>query len=98
MTILKFSFTVVAKSREEALEEIDSQVREMMSRLSGEPWLTVVDDVRKIPMAGKIFDPDSYVYIANREVIFGGPTVMGDFPGWRDGFRPQDQSDTGFIF
>lgn len=91
--VLKFGFTVMAKSRDEVLEELDLKVRELMASLSGEPWVTVVDDVRKIMTGMNFADPDNFVYIANREVVFAGPTVLGDSPSWRDGFRPQDKND-----
>jgi len=93
MTILKFGFTAMGKSRDEALEVIDLQVRELMSQLTGEPWITIVDDVRKIATGMDFSNSENFIYLANREVVFGGPTVLSNHPTWRDGFRPQDRGD-----
>jgi hypothetical protein len=93
MSVLKFGFTVMGKSRDEAIEELDAKVREVMEQLTGEPWITVVDDIRKVHLGGLSLDSDNFIYLATREVVFGGPTVLRDHPVWRDGYRPQDKGD-----
>lgn len=93
MAVLKFGFTVMGKSRDEALEELDNQVRDIMTNMTGEPWITLVDDVRKIATGMDFTNPDNFVYLANREVVFAGPNVLSNHPSWRDGFRPQGGSD-----
>jgi hypothetical protein len=90
VAVLKFSFTVLGETRDAALEEIDALGREVLSRVSGEPWVSVTDDVKKVPTGTNILDPGNYAYLATQEVVFAGPTVLGDSPSFRDGFRPQE--------
>lgn len=93
MSILTFSFKAIGDTRDVALEEIDKAVRETLTHVGGEPWLVVTDDIQKVPIKPDLSRPDSYIYVAKQEVVFAGPTVLGEMPQFRDGFRPQ--SDGG---
>ena len=95
MAILKFQYTALGESRQAALDELDAAIRSAMTSLGGEPWVTVSDDVKKILIGSNPTDPTNYAYIAQQEVFFSGPTVLGkDLAQFRDGFRPQ--SELGF--
>jgi len=95
VAILKFSFSALGETRDAALEEIDGAVREALSHVGGEPWVTVTDEVKKVAVGSDITNPNNYAYVAIQEVFFAGPTVLGDGPSWRDGFRPQQDADLG---
>jgi hypothetical protein len=99
MAILKFQFTALGETRQEALDEIDAAIRSVLENIGGEPWIKVTDDVKKIVIGGNILDPSSYAYLATQEVFFAGPTVLGQDVAsmFRDGFRPQDQLSGGDI-
>jgi len=96
--ILKFSFSVVGETRAAVLDKIDASVRMVMEQVNGEPWLVVTDDIKKLPLTrANMEDPSNYVYVANQEVFFAGPTVLGkDSAAFRDGFRPQDEPTDPF--
>jgi len=93
MSILRFQFTALGETRDQALEELDAAVRASLTHVGGEPWMITQDEVQKIPVKADLNDPASYAYVARQEVLFVGPTVLGDKPSFRDGFRPQSDGD-----
>lgn len=95
MSLHRFSFIVLGESRDAVIEELDSHVRSIFERVDGEPWITITDDYDLIQIRPDYRDPGSFVYRGVREVVFGGPTILGDLmPKWEDGFRPQGRDDS----
>jgi hypothetical protein len=97
---LSFGFKVLGRTRDEALEKLDTLVREALTVAGGEPWITITDDVKKIPVdrgqsEANMADPDNWGYLAVAELVFAGPNILGEGVQFRDGFRPQDGGDFG---
>lgn len=94
MSIIKFSFSAIGKTRAEVIDELDNFVAATMANLSGEPWIDVTDAVEKIAISQQVGDPSAWIYQGRRESVFAGPTPLdGDGPIWRDGFRPQHNTE-----
>jgi hypothetical protein len=92
---IKFSYTVIGETREEVLEEIDKNVRETITAVTGEPWVVMSDTVKKVPTGHEPTGPHGFFYVAEQEVVFGGPNLLAkDALRFRDGFRPQSDPDS----
>jgi len=91
MAILKFSFSAIGDTRQKVTDEIDGKVNAMLLEVGGEPWVVITDEIRKICVNPRDFDdPRSFVYLAQQEVVFTGPSPLGkQIDPFRDGFRPQ---------
>ena len=95
-SLLRFQYTAIGDSRDEVVEELERYERIILTESGGEPWVTVTDDVEKMGLSERhILDPGAWVYKGQRELIFAGPTRLGEPPdvGFRDGFRPQSTDD-----
>ena len=93
MSVIKFSFVAIGETRQEVLDELDAKVALVLQHTAGEPWVSMQDEVKKLPidpqsmLEGK---PGTFVYRAEQEIVFAGPTPLGpQKPSWGDGFRPQ---------
>ena len=96
MSVIRFGFVCIGDTRASVLDELDNNVGMVLGSVTGEPWVNFTDKVELIPVnhEGMLQGaPGSYIYRGEREMIFAGPTLLGDKPRFGDGFRPQSDPD-----
>lgn len=96
-SVLKFEFEVLGHTLDDCRDTLDNIVQKILTDEGGEPWVTLKDDYQKtmvnqpLALSG---DPAGFVYAGSRTVLFTGPTKIGQpSGGFRDGFRPQANTD-----
>lgn len=94
---IKFSVTAIAETRDELLEKMEEWTNDLILKFRGEPWVVTKDEFKKVPvsMQGLLQnDPAGAFYHGERELVFTGPTQIGEKLPYRDGFRPQVEEDS----
>lgn len=77
---------------EEVSSKLDSLVMNVTADEGGEPWIATTDRIEKQAVKPNLIDPKSWIYVGFREVVFGGPSKLGE-PDLRDGYKPQSEPD-----
>jgi len=93
-TVLRFSFSVHGRTRDECISLADELGRDFMDRIGGEPWLMVDDDWRRqhVSRAGgplTVADDQGFFYQGMRTYVFQGPFVPKLTEPLHDGYNVQ---------
>lgn len=92
MAVTEFGFTVFAKTRNEATEEMDAITLQILQIVGGEPWVAFDDDVTRKATTPNPVSEDDFYYVGRKRMFFKGPiNIMEQLP-FHDGFRPQEDT------
>ena len=96
-SVIKFEFEVAGKTRDDCIDTLDNITQRILTEEGGEPWVVLQDSYDKMMTDQHLAltgDPRGFFYTGKRQVVFTGPSMIADnVSSFRDGFRPQGQSE-----